>query len=469
MNELSGLKVKMTKTFSDYDKFGLEPFARQLTKYLEVESQFVEESFILSLNSEFGSGKTTFFEMWKDLLLSENKFKVIYINAWESDYQGDALLAIISSFLKVFEDNHNKEKAKEVAGRLCKLALSIGNDIVQKATGIDFIKAGQYAENEDGIATKMGHECYKLYNERLELFDKLKSLLRNLANESERPILVIIDELDRCRPNYSIEFLETIKHFFDIKGFIFTIGVDRNQLASSAKALFGQDLCFDEYYRKFAHRNVSLPVKNKSTTESFCRKLAEEYLSNETFQKKKRFSYADHDQYRKDNIVEICIAFSMNARQVHEYFRIAAHVISVTKKPDNSLLWGWHIGIFFMTALSIKEPEIYHKIGQKTFSISELTTFLKTKESLLFNDGNNSSFWWAALLYLGVFSINKIDGMEKEFNTLQVWDSTNKGQNDFVKELSRINTGYDGHRTGINKAVFPQIYEYIEGLRTFET
>ena len=49
------------KTFKSFDKFGLEPFADKLRDYLLTESQFVGGSFVLSLNSEFGSGKTTFF------------------------------------------------------------------------------------------------------------------------------------------------------------------------------------------------------------------------------------------------------------------------------------------------------------------------------------------------------------------------------------------------------------------------
>jgi len=47
----------MGKTFSDFDKFGLEPFADKLTSYLEVEWKFVDQSYVMSLNSEFGSGK----------------------------------------------------------------------------------------------------------------------------------------------------------------------------------------------------------------------------------------------------------------------------------------------------------------------------------------------------------------------------------------------------------------------------
>jgi len=454
----------MTRTFSNFDKFGLESFADDLTTFLQVESKFVDESYVLSLNSEFGSGKSIFFEMWDEKLKSANMFKVVYINAWESDFQGDPLLAIVSHLLNIMKTSKNAEPIKETTGKLCKFALSVENDVVQKVTGIDFIRAGQYAEPEDGTAkTELGHACFKLYQERHELFEKLKTLLRSLTKETEHPILVIIDELDRCRPNYAIEFLETIKHLFDISGLVFVIGVDKGQLASSAKALFGQELVFDEYYRKFAHRNVNLPVKSKLMTNHFCRELVKEYLSQEAFGKKKRFHYAKHDNYRTDDIVDLCIAFSLNARQIHEFFRITAHVLSTTVKPNSYMLWGWQIGTFFMTALSIKNSGLYEQIGSRKISLSEFTIFLK-KLSLL-NEGTGGAFTWAALLYQGTFNDQPLDKLEKEFQELGVWDPSKKEEGAFQKELSNY-SGAFGFSRG-SDPVFSKIYQTLEGLRTF--
>ena len=91
----------MTRTFSDFDKFGLESFADELTTYLQVESEFVDESYVLSLNSEFGSGKSTFFEMWANKLKSANNtFDVVYINAWESCRMGNSVTH--ADYLRVF-------------------------------------------------------------------------------------------------------------------------------------------------------------------------------------------------------------------------------------------------------------------------------------------------------------------------------------------------------------------------------
>ncbi len=456
----------MTKTFSNFDKYGLEPFADDLTKYLEVDSKFFDESYVLSLNSEFGSGKSTFFDMWAHKLdTAKNTFKVVYINAWASDFQGDPLLAIISYLLDLLKTSKDIEPIKETAGKLCKFALSVGNDVVQRFTGVDVIKAGQYAESKEGTAkTELGHACFQLYKERHELFEKLKTLLRDLTHKSDLSILVIIDELDRCRPNYAIEFLETIKHFFDINGLIFVIGVDKGQLASSAKALFGQELVFDEYYRKFAHRNVNLPVKSKPMTERFCRKVVGEYLSKEAFEKRDRFSYAEHDNYCTDGIVNLCIAFSLNARQIKEFLRITAHVLSSTVKQNSHLLWGWQYGTFFMSTLSIKNRGLYDRIGSREISLSEFTTFLKKLS--LFNEENRHVFRWAPLLYLGTFNDQPLEKLEQEFKELGAWDPSDKEEGAFKKELSSFDKAFSDWG-GDYDPVFSEIYQMLERLRTF--
>ena len=87
----------------------------------------------------------------------------------------------------------------------------------------------------------------------------LKKMIDDCIKENDMIIMFIIDELDRCRPDYAISYLETVKHMFDIDGSVFLISADRAQIENSARAAFGQDLDFEEYYRKFVHRETSLP------------------------------------------------------------------------------------------------------------------------------------------------------------------------------------------------------------------
>ncbi|MBN1972464.1 MAG: hypothetical protein JW787_02400 [Sedimentisphaerales bacterium] len=458
----------INKTFDTFDKFGLKPFADQLMKYLKVEAQFAEGSFVLSLNSEFGSGKTTFLEMWQEKLKTEETPpKVVYLNAWQSDFQGDALLSIISGLLDALGssiEKPEKESIKETAGKLSKFALSIGNDVVNKFTGIDFIKAGERAEDGNlKKETTLGHACFEVYYKRQEIFNELKSQLRNLTKESKTQIIIIIDELDRCRPTYAIEFLETIKHFFDIKGLIFVLGVDKVQLKSSAEALFGSGLKFDEYYRKFAHRNVSLPVKSKEITRKFCSQLIDEYLSLEAFQNKQRFTYIDYGQY-KEEILEICNSFSLNARQLHELFRTAAHAFSSLSETERRLRWGWLFGSLFMITIGMKDDTIYHQIGRKEITLKEFTSYLR-KLNLIKNN-STPDIWWANLLYTGVFSVKSPDKLKEEFAEFGVKIDSNYGDEAFNEQLDKFNN--DAYGRSLNEgSAFSEIYKTLEGLKTF--
>ncbi|MEZ4628433.1 MAG: P-loop NTPase fold protein [Eubacteriales bacterium] len=48
-----------------------------------------------------------------------------------------------------------------------------------------------------------------------------RSDLQDVTHTRQKKLLIIIDELDRCRPTFAIQTLELIKHLFAVKGLIF--------------------------------------------------------------------------------------------------------------------------------------------------------------------------------------------------------------------------------------------------------
>jgi len=106
-------------TFED-DLLGLIDFANRLEQFIAIEHEYVEGSLVLALTSKYGSGKTTFLEMWKKKLESKdessNRPLVISLNAWESDYYGDPLFAIISALIECLQDNNKSGSSAESVG-----------------------------------------------------------------------------------------------------------------------------------------------------------------------------------------------------------------------------------------------------------------------------------------------------------------------------------------------------------------
>jgi hypothetical protein len=66
-----------------------------------------------------------------------------------------------------------------------------------------------------------------------------------------KPLIFIVDELDRCRPSFSLELLEIIKHFFQVENVHFVPGVHMEQLKNSVKVTYGPDIDAQLYLQKF--------------------------------------------------------------------------------------------------------------------------------------------------------------------------------------------------------------------------
>ena len=95
--------------------------------------------------------------------------------------------------------------------------------------------------------------------------------------------MFIIDELDRCRPSFSIEVLEKAKHFFNVENIIFVLGADKEQLGHSIKAIYGNDLNVNGYLRRFIDLDYVLPSPDKGL---FVKVLFKKHLFNEYFSSK---------------------------------------------------------------------------------------------------------------------------------------------------------------------------------------
>ena len=105
----SEIEIDIEKPFLN-DKLDREKIADVLTKIIDGNSG----NFVLSVESRWGTGKTTFFKMWKQKLDNTDKYKTIYFNAWENDDSEDPLLAILSEMESIFEKSKYDKIKKSI-------------------------------------------------------------------------------------------------------------------------------------------------------------------------------------------------------------------------------------------------------------------------------------------------------------------------------------------------------------------
>ncbi len=261
-----------------------------------------DHAHVLAVDAGYGQGKTFFLQKLAEQLALNHP--VAYVDAWRDDLEDQPLTAISATledalmpFIKQLPEldksmNDLRAKAGDVlkiaAGgalrRLIGLAITqvaadelldaLSNDRVSK----DFIDEAAKKAGEDipdkvflGLASDQA-----LMSSRIEAFRKgrsaiedMKKSLGNLVRSLDcknkySPIIIIIDELDRCRPTYAIKLLEEVKHLFDAKGVVFVLGMHGDQLAHSIAKAYGANFAAKDYLRRFIHRRYTLKTATLS-------------------------------------------------------------------------------------------------------------------------------------------------------------------------------------------------------------
>lgn len=76
--------------------------------------------------------------------------------------------------------------------------------------------------------------------------------------EEFKECVVIVDELDRCRPDFALETLERIKHLFNVKGLKFILVYNNDVFENIIGKTYGADS--HRYLEKFIDRDFMLPT-----------------------------------------------------------------------------------------------------------------------------------------------------------------------------------------------------------------
>lgn len=228
-----------------------------------------ESPFVISMKGGWGTGKSTFLERLSFHLERKLKIPVVRMDAWQSDYIDDPLLAMTTALgdrLSVVEKGRARRATAKVvtalaesAGKISLPALSIlasaivpgGGKVVDLASAMPDLAEGLLGWDR---ARRSAEERF-----RLSLAEAKDALKNSLESETEAPLVVIVDELDRCRPDFAIKFLERVKHFFNVDGVCFLIATDNDNLPEAVNAVYGQGVDGEKYLRKFFDFEFNLP------------------------------------------------------------------------------------------------------------------------------------------------------------------------------------------------------------------
>jgi hypothetical protein len=179
-------------------------------------------------------------------------------------------------------------------------------------------------------------------------------------------MVFVVDELDRCKPDFALGLVETIKHFFDVEGLHFVLVANKDFLVDSVSAKYGLGVASEEYLDKFFNFAIMFEegadFRNSSSQVAYTRHLISQLLGHGT-QESRDF---------EDAISDIAASFNLTLRQIERIATNAALAYASFGEREYHPAYLVAYLCFFKAIY----PKTYEKIKGRTIEFDELRGIL---------------------------------------------------------------------------------------------
>ena len=172
-----------------------------------------KQGFSFAIDGKWGCGKSYILKQLEKTLNS--KYLVIHYNCWENDYYEEPLVAILSVIIDKLNSvnpptfTEDSRRRKDIAIKFLRSAAGM---LINHATGLDFAELSK--AGAEAIAADKEPVFSESFDPNLPLKECIKIVQDQLSllKIDWKGVVLIVDELDRCLPEYAIKVLERLHH-----------------------------------------------------------------------------------------------------------------------------------------------------------------------------------------------------------------------------------------------------------------
>lgn len=361
----------------DNDLFGREPYGDALCNLICSS----EGSFTMSIDGQWGDGKTTFAKMWLSHLRKEG-VHASYFDAFAQDHGDDPFMPLASNVIEMLTPPDVADK--KARDDIYKKAAGVGLKILKLGgkAGVRIATAGLVGDTEiaaaegviaDALSTASDGaidsyqallDSYRIEPSEVEGF---RAALRSIVphGDGDKPVVVVIDELDRCRPTYAIALFEKVKHFFSVPNVVFVFVMNSRQMIAAIEKMYGPGIDAHQYLHKFVDVETRLPSKESNYRGPSHYKIYCSHLLNQLQMK------TQGDESNLHEVMpDLAAAFQMSLRDIEKACRNVQ--LFYASLSDRQL----HISsiIALIAVLKVVDTETYDTIkvgGSPSMSVIE--------------------------------------------------------------------------------------------------
>lgn len=323
------------------DILDFDIFSRNIVNMLRTVPK--NESFNFALCGEWGSGKTSIMNLSIDILEKESLYNIIRFNPWNVIKKEN----LINEFFKQLKGVIYKEtNDKKILIRLSNYYKILFESIPNTSFLTNLFKSLslKYLRNNHTIAIQK------------------EEIVKYLKNEYiGRPILIVIDDLDRLTNDEICEVLKLIREIANFPNVIYCVLFERNQVVNAIEKELGIN-SGEEYLRKFFQIQWMVPTIRRQDMNLFLLSLL---LKNEVCNKELNIEMQKYYGTIFDNCI---FEYAINIRDI----KLLLNSFLVRF----SLLYKWVncVDLLALTSFELFNPNLY------TFIRKYRTLLLSGKE-----------------------------------------------------------------------------------------
>ncbi len=259
----------------DSDQLGVNKYVKALGSFIKN----ADMPMTISIQGEWGSGKTSLMNLLRKDLCSQNSadsYYGIWLNIWKLSLMQSpesALVKVIRKMINVISATVKKESGGKIS--------NFTADKIDKTKKVFNFFASHVSINTPvgGISYNPGDKKELDDDNDLEkLQNSLKELINSFINDKDKSnkrkgFIFFIDDLDRLDPVIAVNVLELLKNIFEVPFCVFVLAIDYDVVVRGLSRKFGELTSKTErQYRSFFDKIIQLPFSmpvQQYTTEKF--------------------------------------------------------------------------------------------------------------------------------------------------------------------------------------------------------
>jgi len=384
--------------------------AERLTGYLDR----LREGAVLAIDAPWGEGKTWFGRNWAKQL--EDEHKVVYIDDFEQDYVEDPFMLITAEISAALDSEQESAKPlREKAAGVMKALLPVGTKVMINLAGrvalgsvniSEEFRAAAEAANESGAEAASHWVEQKLENhaEEKASVQRFRDALTEFSTKQDKPVVIFIDELDRCRPTFAVSLIERLKHFFDVPNLVFILLLNRDQLEKAVKGVYGVDTDAAAYLNKFVSFFFLLPKRTS------IQRIGNDHVKQYVDHVFDRYSFPEGRQVGGFSEVFGMIATLLNLSLRDIERGIALYAFAQPVNVANHFL-------AYLIALKISKPRLFNRVIKGDKKAHDEARKIVDEMRQQFDDGEGRN--WGMLDTIQALHDAHISGFNEEVEELK--------------------------------------------------